>query len=145
MAYPSLPILDDFFNHIHKLGDLSRIYSGDLYVLATFVMKQQTLLLGGHLLPDLIEFYNWLHSSFTLTIKDAATYKIGPFIKKFAERNLNKDFSKHLVDLYERVKQGCKKYLQSWGSNNSKALKNCNVIINDETTLLYLLSSKPWV
>ena len=36
--------------------------NGDLYVLGRFVQEWPQLQAGGLLLPDLIEFYQWLHT-----------------------------------------------------------------------------------
>ncbi len=140
--YPSFPSVENFLYCTQQNDDISQLFhSGDLYVIATFVVQQKKLQCGGYLLPDLIEFYNWLHSSFSLSVDKAVTYKIGNVIKKL-QHTENECFSKHLVDLYERIKQGCKNYLKMYYEEHCMNSREDKMVINDETTLIYLLSSK---
>ena len=128
-------------NYLQKMGELTRhSQNNDLRILAQFVMDWQHLQVGGSFLPDLIEFYNWLHSSFAITIEKASVYKIGNVIKKFVNIS-SKEFAKHLSDLYNKVKLGFNKYVklidESLVSFDGEIL-----VLEDETPLIHLLSSK---
>ena len=74
-------------------------------MLTQFVLERPKLLAGGHLLPDLVEFYMWLHTQLAYIVSyDMATeLKIGQVVDRAVER-YSKDFGKHIQGLYERVK-----------------------------------------
>ena len=85
---------------------LSSVDIGDaknkLYVLSKFVLEYPRLQAAGALLPDLLEFYQWIHTelAYLVTRKYAETESIEAVIttaeQKYAGIDLNK--------LYERVK-----------------------------------------
>ena len=68
-------------------------------------MQRAQLEAGGHLLPDLVEFYLWLHNQLAYVVsKDkAAELKVGQVIDKAVARYTT-DLAKRVKDLYERVK-----------------------------------------
>ena len=74
-------------------------------MLTQFVLERPQLEAGGHLLPDLVEFYMWLHTqlAYIVSYENATELTIGKVIERIIERYSN-DFGKHLKDLYERVK-----------------------------------------
>ena len=59
----------------------------------------------GLLLPDLVEFYQWLHTALahTVTYERATTLPIGRVINLAAMR-YPREMGDHLVALYERLK-----------------------------------------
>ena len=74
-------------------------------MLTQFVLVRPQLQAGGHLLPDLVEFYLWLHSqlAYIVSYDKAAKLKIGTVVKQAVKR-YSKDVRTHVEELYERVK-----------------------------------------
>ena len=74
-------------------------------MLTQFVLERPQLLAGGHLLPDLVEFYLWLHTqlAYIVSYDNATELKIGQVVERAVER-YSKDYGKHVKDLYDRVK-----------------------------------------
>ena len=140
--------MDEFISYLQRIGDLSiQCKGGTLYVLSRFVMNWPRLQIGGNLLPDMIEFYCWLHSNLahTISINMASKYKISNVIRKARNRS-SKEFSKHLSDLYHKVKENYNRYIEliggflSPGSGDNR-LKKINLpAMNDDTVLIHLLS-----
>ena len=61
--------------------------------------------MGGLLLPDLIEFYRWLHSALAhvVSYEVACKMKIRQVVDR-AVRRYSPDMGQHLLGLFERVK-----------------------------------------
>ena len=60
--YPHYPSERDFTHSVLSSGDIQhQAQGGDLYLLARFAQEWPRLQAGGTLLPDLVEFYQWLH------------------------------------------------------------------------------------
>ena len=74
-------------------------------MLTQFVLERHKLQAGECLLPDLVEFYLWLHTqlAYVVSYDIANKLKIGQVIERAVERYSN-EFGKHVKDLYERVK-----------------------------------------
>ena len=74
-------------------------------MLTQFVLERPQLMAGGCLLPDLVEFYLWLHTqlAYIVSYDKAAELKIGQVVERAVER-YSKDFGTHIKELYERVK-----------------------------------------
>ena len=79
----------------HKLNDTH------LVVLHRFTWEYDKLLLGGALLPDLVEFYQWIHThlSHLVTYERALNITIGDVIRLSAKRYSPK-LHEHLTSLY---------------------------------------------
>ena len=104
--YPQLPTEKDFTHNLLSSADISlQKQGGELSMLTQFVLERPKLQAGEHLLPDLMEFYRWLHTQLAYIVSyDMATeLKIGQVVERAVER-YSKDFGKHVQDLYERVK-----------------------------------------
>ena len=106
-----------------------------------FAMDYQQLYWGGVLLPDLIKFYQWLHTSlaYSLTHEVAASTEVGGVIER-----AEKEHDDHIRKLYDRVKQNFNKYIAVTGGDmmtDSRTRLNVQVeSISNSTPLLYLLS-----
>ena len=104
--YPQLPAEKDFTHNLLSSADISlQKQGGELSILTQFVLERPKLQAGEHLLPDLVEFYHWLHTqlAYIVSYDMAKELKIGQVVERVVER-YSKDFRKHVKDLYERVK-----------------------------------------
>ena len=64
LCYPHFPSESDFTHSVLSSGDIrSHARGGELYLLARFAQEWPRLQAGGLLLPDLVEFYQWLHTA----------------------------------------------------------------------------------
>ena len=74
-------------------------------MLTQFVLERPQLQAGGRLLPDLVEFYLWLHTqlAYIVSYDKATELKIGQVVERAVER-YSKDFGTYIKELYERVK-----------------------------------------
>ena len=79
--------------------------STHLFVLHQFVQEEKKLQKGGALLPDLVEFYQWIHTelSYLVTYQKAEQISIGKILSLSSKRYSQKYFD-HLTDLFKRVK-----------------------------------------
>lgn len=84
-----------------------------LFVLHHFTQEWRMLQIGGVLLPDLVEFYQWIHTelSHLVTYQKAEQISIGTIIKNSARRYSQK-YSEHLTELFKRVKRKGDLYVQ---------------------------------
>lgn len=142
MHYPIFPSEKDLIHAI--LGEGEQQDGAELQWLSEFAMKQERLQVGGDLLPDLVEFYTWIHTNLShlLTVEQASTYTIGRVIT-LAETNMSKDSGRHIRDLYESVKKKYNCYVDYIdGSIGAGACGNENEIsaIDNDTPLLHFLS-----
>ena len=78
--------------------------STHLLVLNLLALEQKRLQAGGTLLPDLIEFYKWIHTqlSHLVTYERAKEITIGQVINLTAKR-YSPEICDHLTDLFKRV------------------------------------------
>jgi len=78
----------------------------DTYLIALqhFTVEYERLQVGGALLPDLVEFYQWIHThlSHLVTYEIAKQITIGQVFRLSANR-YSKDISEHLTNLLERI------------------------------------------
>ena len=129
-------------------GDLKQhSEGGKLWFLARFAMEWPRLQLGGLLVPDLIELYQWLHMNIAhlITYDQAASITIGRVIQ-LAERNSSKEMKEHLRNLYESVKINYNHYVEliggAIGAGACAAVRQGNKIftIADDIPILHFLS-----
>ena len=75
-----------------------------LFALQHFTLEHNRLQVGGALLPDLVEFYQWIHThlSHLVTYEYAEEITIGNLIKLSAKR-YSHDICDHLTHLFERI------------------------------------------
>ena len=75
-----------------------------LFVLWLFTLERKKLQMGGTLLPDLVEFYQWIHTelSHLVTYERAEEVSIGKIIDLSAKR-YSREYSDHLTGLFKRV------------------------------------------
>ena len=64
LCYPCFPSEQEFTHSVLSSDDIqSHTQDGDLYLLHQFTLEWPRLQAGGLLLPDLVEFYQWLHTA----------------------------------------------------------------------------------
>ena len=64
LCYPQFPTEQDFMHGVLNSGDIqSHSQGGNFYLLGHFAQEWRWLQAGGLLLPDLVEFYWWLHTA----------------------------------------------------------------------------------
>ena len=94
MAYPRRALTDLDLRHIAEDRSIS-----ESYPLLTLLAKNLTTLqAGGALLPDLIEFYLWLHNDLrcTLSEDETRTRSLGQVVRDFGNG--------HHISLFKKVK-----------------------------------------
>ena len=63
LCYPHFPSEQEFTHSLLSFRDIQRHAQGrDLHLLTRFTQEWPRLQVGGLLLPDLVKFYQWLHS-----------------------------------------------------------------------------------
>ena len=75
-----------------------------LFALHLFTLEYERLQLGGALLPDLVEFYQWIHThlSYLVTYEKAQQITIGKVISLSAKR-YSQELCEHLTDLFKKI------------------------------------------
>ena len=83
--------------------EMCSLNSGFL-ILHYFTLEYKRLQLGGVLLLDLLEFYQWIHSNLShlVTYQQAKEITIGQVISSSTKR-YSKEVSDHLKDLFDRI------------------------------------------
>jgi hypothetical protein len=117
-TYPVEPTYQDFLlslEHIqgvHGHSDLSQ----QLSVLCKFVREKQLLRTGGLLLPDLVEFYLWLHQqlSHLMTKEQAMHMCVGDVVERIINR-YGKNYAEYIQRLFKRVQENYNKYVEVSG------------------------------
>ena len=89
-----------------EANDCSYTY---LFALSQFTSEQKKLHVGGALLPDLVEFYTWIHTqlSHLVTCERAKKITIGEVIDLTAKRYSQK-LCDNLKSLLKRIISKCK-------------------------------------
>lgn len=145
MHYPNFPSGQELIHAILGEGNQQRSEEdGRLQLLSKFAMEQKRLQVGGALLPDLVEFYTWIHTNLShlLTRDQAYSITIGRVIT-LTEANLSKESGVHIRQLYEGVKERYNHYVELiGGSIGAGACGSDNKIstIADDTSLLHFLT-----
>jgi len=75
-----------------------------LFALHHFTLEYERLQLGGALLPDLVEFYQWIHThlSHLVSFERAKQISIGNVIALSTKR-YTQDICDHLTALFKRI------------------------------------------
>jgi len=101
------------------------------------------------LLPDLVEFYQWLHMALAhmVTYERATSLPIGRVVD-LAVRRYSQEMGEYIRALYTRVKDGYNKYVEllggAIGAGACAALRQGNKVytIADDIPLLHFLSGR---
>ena len=92
-------------DYMKSLTDATEASSTHLLVLHQFAREEKNLQKGGALLPDLVEFYQWIHTelSYLVTYEKAKQISIGRIIS-LSSRRYSQDYFEHLTGLFKRIK-----------------------------------------
>ena len=99
--YPHLAYENEYMKSLVAARENSDLNDNHLFVLHRFTLEHDRLQLGGALLPDLVEFYQWIHThlSHLVTYERAQEIAIEDVIKLSAKRFPPK-LHEHLTNLY---------------------------------------------
>ena len=86
--YPHLATENEYMKSLVAARETHDLNDEHLFVLHRFTLEHDRLQLGGALLPDLVEFYQWIHThlSHLVTYERAQEITIGDVIKLSAKR-----------------------------------------------------------
>ena len=100
--FPHFPTEEEFSQSMLASVNLSDVTKNPHYVLSKFALVYPRLKAGGTLLPDLIEFYQWIHTelAYLVTYNYAQNHGLEEVITKADQKYEGLD----LCELYERVK-----------------------------------------
>ena len=99
--FPHFPTEEEFSQSMLASVNLSNVTKNPHYVLSKFALVYPRLKAGGALLPDLIEFYQWIHTelAYLVTYNYAQNHGLEEVITKADQKYEGLD----LCQLYERV------------------------------------------
>ena len=105
LHYPHPPTKNDYMKSLTDTTEANDCSSTHLLVLHQFVQEEKKLQMGGALLPDLVEFYQWIHTelSYLVTYQRAEQISIGELID-LSSRRYSQDYFEHLTGLFKRIK-----------------------------------------
>ena len=100
--FPHFPSEEEFSQSVLASANVSYVTGNQFYVLSKFALMYPRLKAGGALLPDLIEFYQWIHRELAYLVdkKYAQGHGLEEVITKADQKYEDID----LLQLYERVK-----------------------------------------
>lgn len=100
-TYPSEATYKDF---VYSLEHVQSDASHQLSVLCKFVREKQRLRIGGLLLPDLVQFYVWLHQqlSHLITRRRACDLSVGNVVERLTKR-YSATYADNIRRLFSRV------------------------------------------
>ena len=102
--YPHPATENDYIKSLVDAIEAKNCNHTHLFVLHQFTLKKQMLHLGGALLPDLVEFYQWIHThmSHLVTYEKAKEMNIGKVISLSAKR-YSQEVGDKLKSLFDRI------------------------------------------
>ena len=103
--FPHFPTEEEFSRSMLASANVGDVTRNKFYVVSKFALMYPRLKAGGALLPDLIEFYQWIHRelAYLVTKNYAQRHGLEEVITKADQKYEEID----LVQLYERVKGKC--------------------------------------
>ena len=103
--FPHFPTEEEFSRSMLASANVSDVTQNKFVVLSKFALMYPRLKAGGALLPDLIEFYQWIHRelAYLVTKNYAQRHGLEEVITKADQKYEEID----LFQLYERVKGKC--------------------------------------
>jgi len=84
-----------------------------LFALHLFTFEYERLQVGGALLPDLVEFYQWIHTNLShlVSYERAKQITIGNVISLSTKR-YTQDICDHLTELFKRIIGNIRKHFE---------------------------------
>ena len=104
LHYPLPATENDYMRSLVDATEANDCSYTHLFALHQFTLEQKRLQVGGALLPDLVEFYKWIHTqlSHLVTYQRAKQITIGNVISLTAKR-YSQQLCDHLTKLFKRV------------------------------------------
>ncbi|XP_065913406.1 uncharacterized protein [Dysidea avara] len=147
--YPHLATENEYMKSLVAAREAHDLDDAHLFALHLFTLEYERLQLGGALLPDLVEFYQWIHThlSYLVTYEKAQQITIGKIISLSAKR-YSQELCEHLTDLFKRIIEKYNAYLKVNGGTIGEA--SCDrtakptdaKCIDENTPLIALISHK---
>lgn len=100
--YPHSPTMKEFCHTMLSHPDFGNAPERPLYILSQLALNMSRLEAIGELLPDLIRFYNWLHTEGVYKVERAYAFHNG--MEHFITKMDNKFPDLGIFKLYERVR-----------------------------------------
>lgn len=102
--YPHPATENDYMKSLVNATEDNNCSYTHLFALNLFTLEQKKLQVGGALLPDLMEFYKWIHTqlSHLMTYERAKQITIGQVINLTAKR-YSSEICDHLTSLFKRI------------------------------------------
>ena len=106
--YPFFPTESALIQSLLSQTDIGDYVSNSEHILSQYALYRRQLEVGGELLPNLIEFYQWLHQelAYVITRKDAESIPVSRAVKVLA-KSYSVDEGERLLQLYKRLKGQC--------------------------------------
>ena len=106
--YPHLVTENDYIKSLVTAREACNFDPTYLFALHHFTLEFQRLQVGGALLPDLVEFYQWIHThlSHLVTYERAKQITIGNVISLTSKR-YTQEICDHLTELFKRLIGKC--------------------------------------
>lgn len=164
LRYPCCPSIDEFSQVLLSSEGIHDAEQNEFHILSKFTVAYPQLKVGGEILPDLIEFYNWIHRELKFLVEE--TYALKNGMEEIITKGDKKFTDLGLHNLYERVKgegwelkrhsfslyfclsypDGFNRYMDtiggyiSVGSSGDQRSRQDVFHISDSTTLIHFLS-----
>ena len=102
--YPHLVTENDYIKSLVTARETCNFNPTYLFALHHFTLEYERLQVGGALLPDLVEFYQWIHTHlpYLVTFQRAQQITIGNVISLSAKRYSSK-LCDQLTKLFEGI------------------------------------------
>lgn len=103
--YPFFPTEGALVQSLLSQIDIGDYISNTEHVLSQFALHRHKLEIGGELLPNLVEFYQWLHQELAhvITRKDAEGIPVSRAVRVLA-KSYSTDEGERLQQLYKNLK-----------------------------------------
>ena len=103
--YPVFTTVDALQQSLLANPYISSHQENSEYVLAQFALQYQHLQLGGAMLPELVEFYQWIHQELAhvITHEDATKITLRRAVRVLA-KSYSPEEGERLMGLYNRLK-----------------------------------------
>ena len=102
--YPHLVTENDYMKSLVAAREACNLDPTYLFALHHFTLEYERLKVGGALLPDLVEFYQWIHThlSHLVSFERAKQITIGNVINLSTKR-YTQEICDHLMELFKRI------------------------------------------
>lgn len=140
--YPHFPLENELTNCIERQKNSSQhIEENKYWLLSIIALKWKHLQAGEAILPNLVEFYSWLHTnlSFLMTREQATKMSIHEVIK-LAKENSSEESGLHITTLYERVLEDYNEFVKLQEGKigvGPCGTENKITPISDDTSILF--------